>query len=645
VHTENFELKKGDRLALRVTTVNGRPQVIADRGSFRQQERRPADPAMPNATDQAPALIEEVRLEGNEDFVLALDYTPDGSRVITGGAEHVFVRSARNGRRDRELIGHTRTVHALVVSPDGEYVAAAGKGDAIFVWELATGKTIQRLTGHTGFVECLAFSPDGRRIASGSSNWVRKEGGDQTIRMWDLSSGRELWQAAAPPAPKGQGQIYEVLFTPDGRQLVTVHHGSRDGVSVWDAATGQLQRRFSGAHSSIKCAALSPDGQLLATGHEAMQVRELAWDDPENAVIRLWSFETGQEIGRLVGHTGGIQSIEFSSDGRQLVSCSGGQFINDAFRPDPSRDNTVRVWDVASRKELFRQPLEKHGQAATFSPDGRYVASSAGVFNEKPLVQIWRLPKHAEPTETESVPANEDAAGGESSEYFQRLAGDQLDSVVRERVGGDSNKYFESERIPQAPNQVRYEARIDGLGAEIADNVFVDLKDLLRRGTDAHIVHEGQRGQELRLFRYATAGRNGEVRLSLSSREVGPTPADESMKWRLQIDAQEWTRGVSQGSELTVEVARTDDGWLLRLDGMELTRDELLSRLNALAATDPGLQVRVEGDVVPVRNDVIELMDAIGATAVGQQNVKFPSQVTERIMDDALERGRSKSPN
>jgi WD40 repeat protein len=641
VHTENFELNQGDRLALRVTTVNGRPQVIADGGPFRKQNRPPAGPDLAqssNATDGAPSLIEEIRLDGHQDFVLALDFTPDGSRVITGGAEHVFVWSARNGRRERELMGHTRTVHAVVVSQDGKYVAAAGKDNAILVWELATGKTIQRLTGHTGFVECLAFSPDGGRIASGSSNWVRKERGDLTIRLWDVPTGSELWQTAVPPTPQGQGQVYEVHFTPDGRRLATVHHSAKDGVSVWDAETGRLERQFGGPHSSIKCAALSPDGQTLATGHEAMDVRKLAWDDPENAVIRLWSFETGQEIGKLVGHTGGIQSVEFSSDGRRLVSCSGGQFLNDAYRPDSSRDNTVRVWDIATRRELVRQPLQKHGQAAVISPNGRFIASSAGVFNEKPLVQIWRLPESVWPKQTEAHPAPQDHPE-EPSEYFQRLAGDELDSVVRERVGGGSKRFFESERIPQAPNRVRYEARIDGVGAKILDNVFVDLKDLLRRGTDAQIVHEGQRGGELRLLRYATPDRNGEVRLTLSSREVGATPAGESTKWRLEIAAREWPRGVSQGSDVIVEIARTDDALVARLDGFAVTPEELLARLNTLAAQDPGLQVRVEGDVVPLRSDVVALMNAIGQTAVGEQNVKFPSQVTQQLIDDASNRG------
>jgi serine/threonine protein kinase/WD40 repeat protein len=638
LRTGSFTLSRGERVTLHVATVNGALAVTPGGKRFPlSQSDVPLTAQLPAAAEGS--LIEDMRLEGHQDFVLALDYTPDGSRLITGGAEHVFVWSARNGRRDRELMGHTRSVHALVVSPDGKYVAAAGKGDAILVWELATGKTIQRLTGHTGFVECLAFSPDGRRIASGSSNWVRKESGDLTVRMWDVASGRELWQAAVPPEPKGRGQVYEVLFTPDGRQLVTVHHGPRDGVSVWDAETGQLQRRFSGTHSSIKCAALSPDGQILATGHEAMRVRELAWDDPENAVIRLWNFETGQEIGRLVGHTGGIQSVEFSSDGRQLVSCSGGQFINDAFRPDPSRDNTLRVWDVASRRELIRQPLEKHGQAAVFSPNGRFIASSAGVFNEKPRVQIWRLPESVWPRQSETYPEPQNNAGGEASEYFQRLAGEQLDSVVRERVGGGSNKYVESERVPQATNQVRYEARIDGVGAEILDNVFVDIKDLLRRGTDAQIFHEGQRGREVRLLRYAALDRNGEVRLTLSSREVGATPADKSTKWRLQIDVREWPRGASQGSEVIVEIARTDEGSTLRLDGLEATREDLLARLDALAKQDPGLQVRVEGDVVPLRHVVLELMDAIAKTAVGEQNVKFTPEITRRLMDDAQKRG------
>ncbi|QDT14278.1 protein kinase domain-containing protein [Alienimonas californiensis] len=363
---------------------------------FTDDRPRAAD-AVPPADDHAgrppepPSLVEDVRIEALSDFVLALAYTPDGRSLVTGGADGAFVWDARNGRRRRELTGHDgRSVHAAVVLPDGQRVVTAGKGDAILLSDLNSGEVVRRFEGHTGFVERLAVSPDGTRLASGSSNWVRKDRGDLTVRVWDVETGRELWQAEPPPTDNGYGAVHEVMFTPDGARVVSVHHAAEDGVSVWDAATGELLRRFSGKHSSIKSAALSPDGRTLATGHEAVQVKELRWDDPEHAVVRLWDLASGEEVRRLVGHAGQINAVAFSPDGTRLLSCSGSQYLNDAWTPELSRDNTLRLWDVATGAELARQRLPGGGQAAAYAPDGEHVASVAGGKNL--LVQLWRIP-------------------------------------------------------------------------------------------------------------------------------------------------------------------------------------------------------------------------------------------------------------
>lgn len=107
-----------------------------------------------------------------------------------------------------------------------------------------------RFDEHNGYVLALDFTPDGRQLVSG---------GAEQVFLWD---------------------------TRNGRLVRGLMGHERDGISVWDAGTGKLRRRFSGEHSSIKCAALSPNGRMLATGHEAVQVQRLRRDDPANSVLR-----------------------------------------------------------------------------------------------------------------------------------------------------------------------------------------------------------------------------------------------------------------------------------------------------------------------------------------------------------------------
>ena len=62
----------------------------------------------------------------------------------------------------------------------------------------------------------------------------------------------------------------------------------------------------------------------------------------------------------LSGHSAGVRSVRFSSDGKLLVSCG--------------NDNAICVWDVASRQEVgtlnLGQPLLPVEGQLRFTPDG-----------------------------------------------------------------------------------------------------------------------------------------------------------------------------------------------------------------------------------------------------------------------------------
>jgi Flp pilus assembly protein TadD len=86
------------------------------------------------------------------------------------------------------------------------------------------------LVGHAGWVMSVAFSPDGERLASGSF--------DQTVRMWDSATGKELLVL------KGHARgVYSVAFSPDGRCLAAAN---QDGsIHLWEATgvSREMQHR------------------------------------------------------------------------------------------------------------------------------------------------------------------------------------------------------------------------------------------------------------------------------------------------------------------------------------------------------------------------------------------------------------------
>ncbi|MDB9456192.1 WD40 repeat domain-containing protein, partial [Dolichospermum circinale] len=83
----------------------------------------------------------------------------------------------------RTLEGHSNSVNAIAVTPDGKTVISGSWDNTIKIWDVGTGTQKFTLEGHSDPVNAIAVTPDGKTVISGS--W------DNTIKIWDVGTGTQ----------------------------------------------------------------------------------------------------------------------------------------------------------------------------------------------------------------------------------------------------------------------------------------------------------------------------------------------------------------------------------------------------------------------------------------------------------------------
>ena len=157
-------------------------------------------------------------LAGHKGYVLALAYSPDGTRLVSGSRDKtVRVWNSETGQLLSTLYGHSGDVNSVAYSFDGSRIVSGSDDKTILVWDAQIGQIIcGPITGLLDGVYSVCFSPDGKRIFSGS--WYN------TVRVWDALTGKPLLNIHTHP-------ISSICFLPNEGRFVT---GSEDGtIRIW----------------------------------------------------------------------------------------------------------------------------------------------------------------------------------------------------------------------------------------------------------------------------------------------------------------------------------------------------------------------------------------------------------------------------
>lgn len=131
------------------------------------------------------------------------------------------------------MTGHTDSVSSVAVGVlDGAPVAVSGSIDqTVRVWDLASGRSIATMTAHKGGVRTVACGVlDGRQV-------VVSGGNDNTVRIWDLS-GVPLGE----PLTGHTGAVRSVTTAVRDGKLILVSGGDDRTVRIWEPAEQIPQR-------------------------------------------------------------------------------------------------------------------------------------------------------------------------------------------------------------------------------------------------------------------------------------------------------------------------------------------------------------------------------------------------------------------
>lgn len=291
-----------------------------------------------------------------------------GHLILSAKDEHIYVSDYGSEIRcyslkDLSLIfrieGHPFSSgdDQFILSPDGHWLISGWDGEngnksLIRVWDASTGKDLFQLEGHTRTVSSVAFNSNGKLLVTGS--------GDGTVKIWDTAS-RECVKTIKLEDSFGKTAV---AVSPDNSHLLVGDEVG--GITCWDMSNWEQKYKVSHPPRRVKRIIYSPTGKQFATA-------------AEDVSIRIWEAKNGKPMYQLAGHRSNVNAIVYNHRGDILAS--------------GSDDTSIKLWNSNTGKETHS--IRGHTEsvnALVFSTDDvhLYSASSDGT------IRKWRITESQE---------------------------------------------------------------------------------------------------------------------------------------------------------------------------------------------------------------------------------------------------------
>jgi WD40 repeat protein len=317
----------------------------------------------PSPTKPLTSRQYRLTLVGHDASVTSVTFSSDGEMLASADANGIVkVWRVRDGALLYTLEAHTKAVTDVTFSPDGQHLVTGGKDGFVKLWLAKSGTFTQNILDDPGWVKSMIYSPNGEMLAVSMNEYrvliIRLENGflinsSTAFTRFDVSttatnnyvlasSETAVWLNGASDLPfglklRGQGgKSLDTVLSPDGGLLAS---GSTDQkIYLWEIydvsyllretgdingiterqVFGSLMTILEGHTGWVNGVAFSPDGKYLVSGSG-------------DTTIIIWSLE-GDPLATLTGHTAGVNDVAISPDGKLIASASD--------------DGTVKLWSL-----------------------------------------------------------------------------------------------------------------------------------------------------------------------------------------------------------------------------------------------------------------------------------------------------------
>ncbi|XP_006875998.1 PREDICTED: apoptotic protease-activating factor 1 isoform X4 [Chrysochloris asiatica] len=213
-----------------------------------------------------------------------------------------FFLNSEEPQEDMEVI-----VKCCSWSADGARIMVAAK-NKLFLWNIDSCLKVTDCRGHLSWVHSVMFSPDGTSFLTSSD--------DQTIRLWET---KKVCKNSAVVLK----QEVDVVFQES--ELMVLAADNLKHLQLINGKTGLTDYLV---EAQVSCCCLSPHLQYIAFGDE-------------EGVIEILELLNGQIFQSRIRHKKTVRHIQFTADGKTLISSSD--------------DSAIQVWNWQSGDYVFLQ--------------------------------------------------------------------------------------------------------------------------------------------------------------------------------------------------------------------------------------------------------------------------------------------------